>query len=130
MFECDKRNKEITQRQAEEIYNIPIRRVINKLKTSEKDYRKPGYQQVFSKEEEESFEKCVTGFPLTTCDLRMIVHAYLNKIGKNVSRFQNNVPDVEWALIFLRRHPNLNGSRLASNIKRSRAAVDKDVLKH
>lgn len=68
----------------------------------------------------------VTGFPLTTCNLRMIVHAYLNKIGKNVSRFQNNVPGEEWALNFLKRHSNLNGS----NIKRSRAAVDKDVLKH
>lgn len=62
MFEYDARNKEITQGQAEEIYDIPIRRVINKLKTSEKDYGKPGFQQIFSKEEEESFEKCVIGF--------------------------------------------------------------------
>lgn len=117
------RNKEITQRQAEEIYNIPRRTIINKLRiTSEKSVRKPGYQQIFSKQEEQCFEKCVIGFcdfgfPLTTFDLRMIVHAYLNKIGRTVSRFKNNVPGEEWALSFLKCHPNLNGSCLASNIK-------------
>lgn len=72
---------------------------------------------------------CDSVFPLTTFDLRMIVHAYLNKIGKNVSSFKNNVPGEEWTLKFLKRHPNLNGSRLASNIKRSRAAEDREVLK-
>lgn len=129
------RNKEITQRQAEEIYRIPRRTIINKLRIVDgQKQKKPGYQQIFSKEEEDVFEKCIIGFcdfgfPLTVFDLRMIVHSYLNRIGRTITRFKNNVPGEEWAQSFLKRHPNLNGSRLASNIKRSRAAIDEAVLR-
>lgn len=49
LFECDKRIKEITQRQAEEMYNIPIRRVINKLKTSKKIMENQGTNKSFPK---------------------------------------------------------------------------------
>lgn len=58
----------------------------------------------------------------------MIVASYLNKIGRIVTRFKNNISDEECAQSILKRHPNLNGSRLASNIKRSRASVDKKAL--
>lgn len=127
-------NKEITQREAEAIYNIPTRTIINKLKNKDnRNNKKPGYQQVLTKEEEAAFEKCVSGFcdfgfPLTTLDLRMIVHAYLKRLGKVVPRFKNNIPGEEWALSFLKRHPKLNGSRLASNIKRCRAAIDEKII--
>lgn len=128
------KNKEITQREAERIYQIPRRTIINKLRNNDnQNNKKPGYQQIFNKEEEDAFEKCVAGFcefgfPLTTLDLRMVVHAYLNRVGRVVTRFKNNVPGEEWAVSFLKRHPKLNGSRLASNIKKSRAAVDEKIL--
>lgn len=128
------RTKEMSQRQAAEFFDIPRRTIINKLKTAPNP-RKPGYQQIFSEDEEGMFKKCLIGccdfgFPLTTFDLRMIVKSYLNKTGRTVKRFKNNVPGKEWVLSFLKRHPDLNGSRFAANIKRSRAAIDLPVLKN
>lgn len=127
------KSNEMSQRQAAVFYDIPRRTLINKLK-NHKNPRKPGYQQIFSKEEEDMFKKCLIGccdfgFPLSTFDLRMIVKSYLEKTGRTVKRFKNNVPGKEWVLSFLKRHPDLNGSRFAANITRSRAGIDAPVLK-
>lgn len=127
------KSNEMSQRQAAVFYDIPRRTLINKLK-NHKNPRKPGYQQIFSKEEEDMFKKCLIGccdfgFPLSTFDLRMIVKSYLEKTGRTVKRFKNNVPGKEWVLSFLKRHPDLNGSRFAANIKRSHAGIDAPVLK-
>lgn len=113
------------------INKIPRRNIINRLKgNGDESVRKPGYQQVFTEREEAVFEKyvvgmCNFGFPLTTLYLRMVVHTYLSKSGRTVTRLKNNVPGQEWELSFLKRHPQLIGSRLASNIKQSRASVDR-----
>lgn len=124
------RNGQMTQRKAEAEFNIPRRTIINKLK--EHHINKPGQPQMFSDEEETSFVRCIIqfsefGFPLTAFDLRMIVKTYLSKIGRFVKKFKNNIPGHEWALSFVKRHPELT-TRFANNVKRSRAAINEATL--
>jgi len=68
------------------------------------------------------------GYPLSLLDLRMIVKSYLDCEGRTIERFSNNLPGVDWASSFLRRHKSLS-QRIANNIKRSRAAVSQENLK-
>ena len=56
------------------------------------------------------------GFPLTLLDLRMFAKAYLDKQGKTVERFTNNLTGVEWAISVLKRHKNA----IKTNIQRSK----------
>lgn len=44
------------------------------------------------------------GQPSDLYDLRAIVKHYLYKIGRRVDRFQNNMPGMEFALGFIKRH--------------------------
>ncbi|XP_047990507.1 uncharacterized protein LOC125229660 [Leguminivora glycinivorella] len=127
-------SKVLTQRKAAAEFNIPRRTLINRIK-ARKDRKKvggPGFPPIFNDEEELHFCDCVErmgqyGFPLSELDLRMIVKAYLDKIGRNVKRFKSNMPGTEWVSSFLRRHTSLS-KRFAANIKRARAAVDVDAL--
>lgn len=74
------RNREITQREAEQSTRFLDEPSITGYKgNGDESVRKPGYQQKFTEREEAVFEKCVVGmcnfgFPLTTFDLRMVVH--------------------------------------------------------
>jgi len=45
------------------------------------------------------------------------------------SVFQNNLPGLSWTANFIKRHQNLS-HRLASNIKKTRAAINKDILQN
>ena len=67
-------------------------------------------------------------FPLTQKDLSVIIASYLNKIDRAVKQFSNNVPGRDWLKSFLQRYPRLK-ERFASNIKRSRAAVDEETVR-
>lgn len=125
------RNGETTYRQGESQYTIPRKTIYNKAER--KTTKVPGKPQVFSCEEELSFvngiTKCVEfGFSLDSFDLRMIAKSYLDSKGRNVKIFQNNVPGSEWVKLFLKRHPALTGARFAANIKRSRAAINNEIL--
>lgn len=122
--------KGMSQRKAEEIFKIPRRTINNKLK--QKHALKPGYPPVFTEKEESSFVSCIHlvsafGFPVDEFELRCIIKTYLNRQGKIVKRFKNNLPGREWIKNFLKRHQELT-VRFASNIKRSRAAINKETL--
>ncbi|KAJ8971660.1 hypothetical protein NQ314_000583 [Rhamnusium bicolor] len=122
---------EISHRKAEARYNIPRRTIMNKLK--EKHTKLPGKPAVFSKEEEETFVSYIFvmsefGFPLTTYDLRHAIKSFLDRIGRSVSYFNQNIPGKDWIRSFLQRHPQLT-ARFAANIKRSRAATDESILR-
>ncbi|CAH2016663.1 unnamed protein product [Acanthoscelides obtectus] len=67
------------------------------------------------------------GFPLTAFDLRIVIRTYLDRIGRKVTKFRDNCPGTEWVSSFLKRRPCLT-QRFAANIKRSRAAVDKETV--
>jgi hypothetical protein len=125
------RSKQLTQRQAAAQFNIPRRTIINKLKGGE--IKKHGHPLTFSEEEENQFVKCILtfseyGFPLDMFDLRMVVKSYLSRIGRIIPHFKNNVPGRDWAISFIHRHKKLS-ARFASNIKRSRAGINEEVLR-
>lgn len=63
------------------------------------------------------------------CNVLMyIVKMFFDKTGRKVDQFKNNLPGKTWANIFLRRHKNELSQRFCSNIKRVRAAVDKEQI--
>ncbi|XP_044750640.1 uncharacterized protein LOC123310976 [Coccinella septempunctata] len=96
--------------------------------------KKSGGQPVFTYEEEmviiNSVLTCADwGYPLSAMDLRMFVKSFLDKSGRTVSRFNENIPGPDWLNNLLKRHRGVVGKRLASNIKKSRAEVSPDSIK-
>ncbi|KAJ8958362.1 hypothetical protein NQ314_006423 [Rhamnusium bicolor] len=120
----------MSTRVAAETYKIPRRTIFYKLKGQHA--QNPGYPAVFSHEEERDFVCCIQhlsefGFPVTEMELRHIIKTYLNQKGRKVSRFRDNLPGKDWVKSFLRRHKDLT-ARFASNIKRSRAALNETQM--
>lgn len=92
-----------------------------------------GDQTVFTNSEEiailNAVVKCASwGFPLDSKDLRTFVKTYLDEQGKNCSRFNDNLPGIDWVRGLLERHKNFVGLRLASNITITRASVSSEIL--
>ncbi|KAJ2945180.1 hypothetical protein O0L34_g9250 [Tuta absoluta] len=107
-------------------YDIPYGTVYNKYYG--KFGRKPGAQPVLSENEEniilKSAAKCAEwGFPLSLLDLRICAKTLLDKQGRSVSKFHNNLPGVDWAYSLLKRYKNEYSQRVATNIKKAKAAV-------
>uniref|UniRef100_A0A6P7FQH0 Uncharacterized protein LOC114332904 n=1 Tax=Diabrotica virgifera virgifera TaxID=50390 RepID=A0A6P7FQH0_DIAVI len=120
----------MSTRVAAETFKIPRRTIFYKLKGVHAG--KPGYPTIFSYEEERCFVQCIqslsdAGFPVTGMELRQIIKSYLNRQGKNITRFKDNTPGIDWVKSFLSRHKDLT-ARIASNIKRSRAALNADQM--
>ena len=123
---------QLSMRAAALEYKIPFGTLHNKFHGIH--IRNAGGQPVFSTEEEVSLinaaVKCADwGFPLNLLDLRMLAKAYLDKCGRVVPKFQNNIPGKDWALSLLKRHETKVTQRLASNINKSRAEVSRQTLK-
>ena len=83
-------------------------------------------------EEEERIAKLITTMSLWRCpldllELRMLVKTMLDKAGKTVTKFKNNLPGQDWAQSFLERHKTLT-NRITQNIKVSRAVVGNTVV--
>lgn len=120
-----------TLRGAAEEFNIPYGTIYNRYHG--KHIKKPGAQPVFSEAQEkailQSIAKCADwGFPLSLLDLRMFAKALLDRSGRIVAKFQNNIPGVDWAYSLLKRHKDCYSQRVAANIKRARAQVSKETL--
>lgn len=95
--------------------------------------RKPGAQPVFTENEEFIILKSAAksaewGFPLTLLDLRMFAKMLLDKQGRSAPKFPNNLPGIDWAYSLLKRHRNEYSKRIATNIKKARAAVSRQSL--
>lgn len=93
---------------------------------------KIGRPTVLSEEEEAILSsRLITcaefGFPMDSKDTRYLVKAYLDRLGK-VTRFDDNLPGVDWLEGFLQRHRELT-MRRANLIKRSRAAVSREMVR-
>lgn len=124
------RNRSMSTRKAELHFKIPRRTIMNKLK--EQHPNKPGRQQIFNTEEESIFARCVFemsefGFPVDVFELRCIIHNYLGRTGRQVKYFTDNFPGKEWIRGFLKRNPEVT-VRFAANIKKSRAAINEEIL--
>ena len=125
----------MSKRDAAKKYNIPrttlTRRLIS-VTNSGPETGTPGRPPALTPLEEEMFIEriqlmCDWGFLLSGEDLRYLVKSYLDRKGVKEPRFRNNLPSVELVFHFKRRHPILN-ERFAGNIKRSRAAVTKEII--
>lgn len=57
------------------------------------------------------------GFPVDKLELRMIVKSYLDRQGRDVPQFNENMPGEEWVSSYLERHNEIS-TRLAANIKK------------
>jgi len=68
------------------------------------------------------------GFPFEKEDVKMLVKSYLDRAGKALKPFKNNLPGDIWYKNFIKRHSTALKSRLWENIKRSRAAVSRKVV--
>lgn len=124
------KNKQISLRGAAEKYGIHRNTLWLKIKG--KHNKKAGQQKVFTDEEENVFAAHIItvsafGFPVTTFDLRRTVKSYLERQGKVIKCFKNNLPGSDWVKTFLMRHPQLS-QRMAQNITHSRAAIDEQVI--
>jgi hypothetical protein len=121
---------EMSQRVAAAHYDISLSTIKRRLKNNVPN--KPGHPVVFTSDEERAFAShidkvCEFGFPVDEMDFRFIVKSYLDKQGRSVYCFKNNLPGRDWAKSFLRRNPQLS-VRFANNIKRARAAIDESVI--
>lgn len=67
------------------------------------------------------------GYPFERNDVKMLVKSFLDRSGKKVKKFKNNLPGDEWYHLFIKRHSSILKPRLAENINRSRAAVSRTV---
>lgn len=93
---------------------------------------KPGRPCALKEEE----EKCLAerlillsewGFPCTSLDIRKLVRNSLDRSGIKHPQFRNNTPGWDWVQGFMAR--NDLTSRLAGNIKVSRAKVDAQIIR-
>ncbi|XP_050295123.1 uncharacterized protein LOC126735214 [Anthonomus grandis grandis] len=128
----DIKNKRISLRGAAEKYGI--HRNTLWLKIKERHKNRPGQQKVFTDQEEDAFAAHIItvstfGFPVSTFDLRCIVKSYIERQGKKVKPFKNNMPGPDWVKSFLKRQPQLS-QRIAQNITHARAATDEETVKN
>lgn len=118
-------------RAASREYKIPFGTLLNKYRG--RHGLNPGSQTAFTHAEEKAIlsaaAKCADwGFPLNLFDLRMMAKCYLERQGKTVKKFINNLPGKDWALNILERHKNYYGQRLSTNIKQARAEISRKTL--
>lgn len=123
-------NNGMSYRQAASTFGIPKTVLVRHKKGGVK---KQGGQTVLSTEEENllimNLNVCSDwGYPLDTYDLQLLVKNYLDKLGRSVPRFRNNLPGKEFVYGFLKRHKNDISNRMCENIKRSRAQVSRAIV--
>lgn len=116
-------HKALSIRNAASKYGIPKNTL--HLKSQEKHTMSVGRATVFSAEEEEPFVAHIVavpnyGFPVNTYDLRCVGKSYLDRIGKNETRFNNNLPGSDWAESFMKRLKAILTQRTAKTISYAR----------
>lgn len=68
------------------------------------------------------------GYPIDSITLRLLIKDYIDRQGKTVPKFRDNMPGPDFVYSFLERHKNKLSARMCQNIKRSRAAVDEQTI--
>ena len=59
----------------------------------------------------------------------MVTKSFLDRQGRQVTRFKNNIPGRDWVYSLIKRHKASLTQRLAANIKRARASVSPEVIR-
>ncbi|CAM1319939.1 Uncharacterised protein r2_g2829 [Pycnogonum litorale] len=119
-------------RKASKEYKIPLGTLSHKL--NQKHNMIPGHPTVFTPIEEQSVVTHIQavaewGFPFDTFDLRIPARTLLNRQGRTAKQFSENLPSIEWAKSFLKRHRAELSHRMCQNIKRARAKVSAAEVK-
>lgn len=68
------------------------------------------------------------GYPIEPVTLRLLIKEFLDRQGKVVRTFKNNLPGRDFVYRFLKRHSKSLSARMCQNIKRARAAVNPDTV--
>lgn len=129
-FQAIKKGKSI--RQASRDYKIPYTVLQRHFKN--RDLKKQGGQTALSAEEEDVIVSRILlcaewGYPFDRTTLRKFIKGYLDRQGKIIKIFKNNMPGHEFTVSFLKRHKDQLSLRMCQNIKRARAAVSRSVIK-
>ena len=95
--------------------------------------KKHGGQTALSLEEEQLFVDRLKicgewGCPIDTTTLRLLVKDFLDRRGKEVKRFKDNLPGRDFVESFIKRHKEQLAVRMCQNIKRSRAGVTPETI--
>ncbi|XP_046995926.1 uncharacterized protein LOC124608190 [Schistocerca americana] len=121
-------------RQAADKYGVPkssIQRWVSSAKDSPPK-KAGGQTSLSSREEDLIVSNLVTasewGFPLTSMDIRVIVKQYLDRLGKRVKKFNNNLPGQDWVVSFLKTPKQILSERCCMNIKKVRAGIDQRMM--
>jgi len=122
----------ISLRKAHKQYKIPLGTLSHRV--ARKHGRKVGHPTVFTADEEKAFVDHINvvaswGFPFDAFDVRILVKTYLEKQGKVVKQFANNIPSADFVRSFLFRHKEQLSLRRCQNIKRTRASVSAAEVK-
>ncbi|PSN51977.1 hypothetical protein C0J52_18899 [Blattella germanica] len=94
--------------------------------------KKKGGQTSLSGDFENELVQCILtccnwGYPVSSFDIRCFVKCHLDREGKKIDRFKDNMPGVKWAASFLSRYKTLLSQRMCQNVKRSRVQVSSKV---
>lgn len=123
--------KGMSYRKASEKYKIS-KTVLNRHKKNPKMQPHGGQPALGDGVEKHLVDRLIVcgqwGYPLDRLDMRLIVKGYLDRRGMKVVKFENNMPGVEWANSFLKRHNDKLAKRMCQNIKRNRAAVSPNIV--
>lgn len=122
------KDKTMTLNEASVKYGVPKTTLYDRMTTTTD---KVGRPTVLTAEEEDIIaERLIIlgewGFPLSTCDLKHLIKAYLDGCGRT-TRLVDNMPGKDFISGFLKRHRELT-VRTANLIKRSRAMLSADVV--
>lgn len=125
------REKGLSYARSAEIFNIPKRTIYNKVKN--RHPKSVGVPTILDAVEERQLVDLLIasaeyGFPLTMLDLRIIVKEYLDRLGKTVKKFPNNMPGPDWCYGYLKRHKHLLTPRTCQNIKGVRAQTTEEAI--
>ena len=125
--------KGMSYRKAEAKFGITAS-VLVKYRAKRVVTKQLGRSPVFSEEEERTIaDHCHVvsdlGCPIGLEDLRYVVRGYLERIGRKVSVFRENLPGTKWVTNFVRRNSARLRIKKASNIKRARAEVTEEEIK-
>jgi hypothetical protein len=123
--------KKLSIRAAAKKYSLPKSTISDHARGK---YTGPhGKQPVFSPQEERVLAAHVVtvanwGFPFSRFDLRLLAKLYLDKAGRNVPVFKNNLPGEDWVDGFLGRNNDLR-LRMCRNISVRRSKVSESPVK-
>ncbi|KAG5871321.1 hypothetical protein JTB14_021833 [Gonioctena quinquepunctata] len=118
-------------REATRQFSIPFGTLYNRFEGIHGN--NPGRPTISTHDEEltilKSAAKCADWvFSLSFLDMRMMAKYYLDRKGRTVHLFKNNLPEIDWTYSPLQRHKKYHGQRISTNIKRARASVSRETL--